>query len=250
MRILEYGNINKPVIMFIHGFESPYQVFDDYIKYYQEKYYILVPVLPGHDVKEKLEFISFDALTKEIENYCCQKSITHIHAVYGMSMGGILAALLWQNQKITFDKVIMESSPLLPQGKYMAKILTKQYLSITKKAKNRDSKVIQKAINSMITEDKIDIFLELLDNISNETIKKYLAEVGKFQLSKDIITPDTQIIYIYGGKINEIIFKKVAKFIKQYYSNSLIICLKGKGHLEDALLHAKTRIIQLDKIIN
>ena len=53
-----------------------------------------------------------------------------------------------------------------------------------------------------------------------------------------------------GVKLMKLFLKKVAKFIKQYYSNSLIICLKGKGHLEDALLHAKTRIIQLDKIIN
>lgn len=31
MRILEYGNTNNPTIMLVHGFESPYQIWIDYI---------------------------------------------------------------------------------------------------------------------------------------------------------------------------------------------------------------------------
>lgn len=50
MRILEYGNINNPTIMLVHGFESPYQIWIDYIEHYKENYHILVPILPGHDI--------------------------------------------------------------------------------------------------------------------------------------------------------------------------------------------------------
>ena len=32
MRILEYGNTNNPTIMLVHGFESPYQIWIDYLK--------------------------------------------------------------------------------------------------------------------------------------------------------------------------------------------------------------------------
>lgn len=78
MRILEYGNINNSTIMLVHGFESPYQIWIDYIEHYKENYHILVPILPGHDVREKSEFNSFDDTAKEIENYCISKSINHI----------------------------------------------------------------------------------------------------------------------------------------------------------------------------
>ena len=37
MRILEYGNTNNPTIMLVHGFESPYQIWIDYIEHYKEK---------------------------------------------------------------------------------------------------------------------------------------------------------------------------------------------------------------------
>lgn len=177
MRILEYGNINNSTIMLVHGFESPYQIWIDYIEHYKENYHILVPILPGHDVREKSEFNSFDDTAKEIENYCISKSINHIYAIYGMSMGGVVASYLWKNKRLTFEKVILESSPLLPFGKYMTQMLIKQYLSITQKARERNRKVVRNAINSMVTEDMLDVFLELLDNISDETIKNYLYAV-------------------------------------------------------------------------
>ena len=60
--------------MLVHGFESPYQIWIDYIEHYKENYHILVPILPGHDVREKSEFNSFDDTAKEIENYCISKS--------------------------------------------------------------------------------------------------------------------------------------------------------------------------------
>ena len=126
--------------MLVHGFESPYQIWIDYIEHYKENYHILVPILPGHDVQEKSEFNSFDDTAKEIENYCISKSINHIYAIYGMSMGGVLTSYLWKNKRLTFEKIILESSPLLPFGKYMTQMLTKQYLSITQKARERNQK--------------------------------------------------------------------------------------------------------------
>ncbi|MDB7991791.1 hypothetical protein PND93_09320 [Faecalicoccus pleomorphus] len=57
----------------------------------------------------------------------------------------------------------------------------------------------------------LDVFLELLDNISDEIIKNYLYAVGQFKLPSNIDTPNTQIIYFYGGKINEFVFRNVAK---------------------------------------
>lgn len=249
MRILEYGSVNNPTIMFIHGFESPYQIWNDYIEHYKAKYHILVPILPGHDVEEKSEFISFDDVAREIEDYCIIKSIDHIYAIYGMSMGGVLTSYLWKNKRLSFDKVILESSPLLSFGKFMTQMLTKQYLSITRKARERNRKVVRNAINAMVTEDMLDVFLELLDNISDETIKNYLYEVGQFKLSADIDTPNTQILYLYGGKVKEFVFRSVAKYIKKNYKNAITICLKGKGHCEDVLLHSNEWIIQMDKYI-
>ena len=56
MQILEYGNPESEKIILIHGFESPYQIWDEYVEKYKEKYCVIVPILPGHNVNEREDF--------------------------------------------------------------------------------------------------------------------------------------------------------------------------------------------------
>lgn len=131
----------------------------------------------------------------------------------------------------------------------MTNILTKQYLSVTHKARKRDIKTVKRAVNSMVTEDMLEIFLELLDHISDVTIRNYINEVGRFKLPEDINTPATEVYYYYGSTMNEFIFRKVAEYLKKNYINAHIVCLKGKGHCEDALLNPMKHIKELNKIL-
>ena len=43
MEILEFGNRNKRKIIFIHGFQCPYQIWEKYIEHYQKDYHIIIP---------------------------------------------------------------------------------------------------------------------------------------------------------------------------------------------------------------
>ncbi len=52
MEILEFGDKSKRKIILIHGFQSPYQVWDKYIKHYENKFHIIVPILPGHNPEQ------------------------------------------------------------------------------------------------------------------------------------------------------------------------------------------------------
>ena len=45
LKILEFGNPRNEKMILIHGFESPYQVWEDYIKYFEKDYFIIVPIL-------------------------------------------------------------------------------------------------------------------------------------------------------------------------------------------------------------
>ena len=249
MEILEYGNPKKDKIILIHGFESPYQIWNDYIEYYKNDYCVIVPILTGHNVNEDTDFESFEKCVKELEDYYISKYGRKVFAIYGMSMGGVLASILWQNQNIKIDKLIMESSPLLGFGNMMTSFLTKQYLTITHKAQARDVKTVKQAINSMVTEDQIDVFLELLDHISDTTIINYIKEIDKHKLPSNIDSQGTEIYYFYGGKVNEILFRGVAKYIKKNYPNANTMCFKGKGHCEDALLNPQEHIKTLDRVL-
>ena len=69
--------------------------------------------MSGHNPDVKDDFISFAADAIEIEDYILSRYGKEIYAVYGMSMGGVLTATLWQNNRLTFDKVIFDGSPVI-----------------------------------------------------------------------------------------------------------------------------------------
>jgi len=169
-----------------------------------------------------------------------------VFAIYGMSMGGVLTSQIWQNKKLDIDKVILESSPLISYNRLMTSMMTKQYLMLTHKTQARDKRVVAQAVNSIIPEDKLDVFLEMMDNMSDTTITNYIRQIGSYKLPSDIDTPNTEVYYYYGTKMNELLAKKTAEYIRKNYPSSKIKCFQGKGHCEDSLLNPSVMIAELD----
>lgn len=249
MEILEYGNKEKKKIILIHGFPSPYQVWDEYVKYYEKEYHIIVPILPGHNPKKKEEFISFAECAREIEDFYISKYGNEVYAIYGMSMGGVLTATLWKNRRLNIEKIIFDGSPLISYNKFIKKFMIKFYIDIIHKSQRREQKTLKQAVNNIITRDKLKFLLQALDNMSDTTIVNYINGIGSFKLSSNMEIKNTKIYYYHGTKANEILAKKTAKYIKKYYPNSNIICFKGKVHCENSLFNPIEMIKELDKIL-
>ncbi|HIT70350.1 MAG TPA: hypothetical protein IAD08_00330 [Candidatus Scatovivens faecipullorum] len=249
MEILEFGNKEKDKIILIHGFETPYQIWEKYIEHYKNNYHIIVPILQGHNPNMKEDFNSFEESAKDIEDYIISRYGNNVFAIYGMSMGGVLTSQIWQNKKLYIDKVILESSPLISYNKLMTLMMTKQYLMLTHKTQARDKRVITQAVNSIIPKDKLDVFLAMMDNMSDTTITNYIRQIGRYKLPSNIDTPNTEVYYYYGTKINELLAKKTAEYIRRNYPNSKIKCFQGKGHCEDSLLNPSVMITELDNVL-
>ena len=58
MKILEYGDSKKNKIILIHGFQMHIDSLKVYIDAFKKNYFVIVPVLPGHnpDYNCKYEF--------------------------------------------------------------------------------------------------------------------------------------------------------------------------------------------------
>jgi len=249
METLEFGNKENKKIILIHGFQSPYQVWDEYIEYYKSDYHIIVPILPGHNPKKKEEFIFFKECAKEIEDYYISNYGNDVYAIFGMSMGGVLTATIWENKRLNIEKVIFDGSPLVLINSFIKKFMLRFYIDITHKSKQREQRTLEQAVNNIITKDKLKYLLKVLDNMSDTIITNYINDIGKFKLAENIDTKNTKVYYYHGTKTNEMLAKKTAKYIKKYYPNSNIICFNGKGHCENSLLNPNEMIKELDKIL-
>lgn len=65
-----------------------------------------------------------------------------MYAIYGMSMGGVLTATLWQNGQLEIEKVIFDGSPLVSVKGIMKRMMLQFYLNITHKSQQRDKKTL------------------------------------------------------------------------------------------------------------
>lgn len=250
MKILEFGDTNNRKIILIHGFQCPWQVWNKYIEYYKNKFHIIVPIMSGHNIEVKDDFISFASDAKEIEDYILSRYGKEIYAVYGMSMGGVLTATLWQNNRLTFNKVIFDGSPLVSYNKLMKGFMKKFYIDIIHKSQQRDKKTVEQATKVIISEDNLEYFLKVLDNMSDVTVGNSIDDIADFKLSRDINTPNTEVYFFHGTALNEMLAKKSAKYVRKHYPNTTVKCFKGKFHCENALFNPEIMIAELGKIFD
>ena len=106
-------------------------------------------------------------------------------------MGGVLAATLWQNNRLSFDKVIFDGSPLVSYNAVMKGFMKKFYVDITHKSQQRDKKTVEQATKAIISEDNLENLLKVLDNMSDVTVVKCFK--GKFHCENALFNPEIMI---------------------------------------------------------
>lgn len=247
MKIQEYGSNSHRKMILIHGFQSPVRVWEKYIESYRNDFHIIVPVLPGHDPETSEDFISMPETARELENYCIERYGENVHAVFGMSMGGVLAAHIWQNGRLKARKIIFDGSPLAAANGLVKRFMTSFYINVTHRSKQRDRKTLEQAVN-ICPPEYMEDFLKILDNMSDATVKNCINDIAGYRLP-DNINSGAEIYYFHGTSGNEMLAKKSAKLISGNYPNAVIKSFKGLGHCENSLFHPEVMIHELNKIL-
>lgn len=233
MEILEFGNKENKKIILIHGFQLIWQYWEQHIEYFKKDYHVIVPIITGHNQNKKETFQSFEQTSKEIEDYCIDNFGDEICAVVGMSMGGVVAANLLQNNRLKIQNVIFDGSPLVSYNKIMKKIQTNFYLDVTHKTQAREETTLQNAVKiGLVPNGRRKEFLKLMDNLTDQTIINCIEGIANYKLPNNLKLNGTKLYYYHGTKIDETLAKKSAKYIRKWYPNAKVICFRGKGHCE------------------
>ena len=242
MNFLEFGNSKNKKIMLIHGIQTPWQVWKPQIEYFSQKYHVLVPILGGHNPKEESTFSSVQKEAENIENYYIKHYGDRIFGICGMSMGGTIASILWANERLHIEKLFLEGAPLVQQNSLMTSIILKQYLSLTHKTQQRDIKTLNMCEKTFIPQKYMPYFLEMIDAMSDDTIKNCTVSVGQYQLPKGLKMDNIDVLYYHGTTLNEMVSKKSAKYLKRHYPQAVITCQRGYSHCELSLHHPERYI--------
>ncbi|MEH1944546.1 MAG: 2-succinyl-6-hydroxy-2,4-cyclohexadiene-1-carboxylate synthase [Nostoc sp.] len=150
-------NINKFIIIFLHGFMGNINEFDEAIKFLAEDFSYLILDLPGHgktEVVEGDEYYGMEPTAKAIINLLDELKIDKCHLM-GYSMGGRLGLYLTLNFPERFIKVVLESSSpgLATEAERLERV-------------RRDAQIARKLSRSIIQTD----FATFLSNWYNQPI--------------------------------------------------------------------------------
>ncbi len=248
MRLLKYGDSTNSKIILIHGAVIPWEMWKPQIDYFSKKYHVIVPALDGHD-SDGNDFISVQKAAQDIESYYLETYGNEVFAVLGMSMGGTIAGVFWQNGVLHIRNLVLESAPLVKMNPLMIYINTRQNLSMVHKVQRREQKTI-KTCKEIYSKDLLPYYIKMVDSISEQTIKNCVSSFGKFNLPSKLMTNDMNIIFFLGTTFMEIMAKKSAKYIQRNYPQIKIKQFQGYNHCELSVNHPEQYIQEIEQFLS
>lgn len=247
MEFYEFGDIQKPKLLLIHGMAITWQYcLDSVIKDLSKEFYLIIPELDGHNVKGSTNFQSLGEETQRIEQYVLTKYGHSIHGAYGFSMGGTILINIISNQNILMKNAILDSAYCTPLGIY-AKGVAKWLTNLLMAIKNEEP--IHPSIHKVLASYKIDVQSlkrAIFINASSETIYNCFLDLFHYTIPQNISSSTAEVTYWFGS--NEPFPPRSLKYLKEYLPNVKVKVFDNMGHGELITKHPKRCIEEMKRV--
>lgn len=245
MLVYEFTDGNKPLMVLIHGFLTPWQVWTPQIESFKSRYNVYVIALNAHTEVKASEFHSVLEESKEIISWFKEKGVNAVDTLCGISLGGKIAFEIWKSGDLTINNLVLDGAPLVACPKIAVKVMERNYKSIIHKSKARDYKVIANFKKYFLPEKYLESYLKIADLFTDSSIENIVNSVfsgGKIEGSQN----QSRILFIHGTKGNELLSKKSAKEIKKHYPSAETVCFNGDAHCYKAIYQPEKWIATVD----
>jgi pimeloyl-ACP methyl ester carboxylesterase len=230
MEFKEFGEQDKPVILLIHGFCMPWNVWQPQIGAFSKEYHVIVPALEGHEDQNQTTFTSVENNSNQILDYLEKHNYKEIFAICGLSLGGAVTVHILALNRLVIQKAIIDAgiTPLHASKIKEAWIVYRDLFRTCLARKNK--KILELAFSPKdYSQSSVDGMYKILQHISNTTVKNVFYSVDTYQLPKDFSSVQTEIRYWYGTKEEKEI-KRDAEFVTNAFPNAKIRVFQGLGH--------------------
>lgn len=249
MNFHSFGNENRPVILLIHGVLTPWQVWEEQIDHFKDNYHVIAPALDAHEEDRASDFISIQDEARKIEDYVLERLDGKVYAICGISMGAAITNLIWQNGVISAEKFVLDGAPLIPCTGLPKRIMCSNYISIIRRSKKRDPKVIESFKKQFLPEKYLESYLKIADNMNEDSIRNIINSVFAGSLCTTIGEDGSRLMFIHGTKGNEILAAKSARLMLKSYPKMTEKCFRGYAHCEAAIYKTQEWLEAVDDFI-
>lgn len=244
-----FGNKENKAVVLIHGVLCPWQIWNDAITEFKDRYYVIVPELDGHTQNEKSTFISVDDEAAKITEYIRTELGGKVFLLAGISMGGRIAATAAKNKDIKIENLVLDGAPLEKINGLMKAVFKKNYKAIIARSKARDPKILESAKKDFLPEKMIPFYLNVANNMDEQSIVNMIDTVfTDFGFSG--YSDDMRILFMHGTKGNESVSRKGAVRMKKENPQTEIRCFEGLAHAELACFKSEQWVKEVEGFIS
>ena len=237
MNIHEFGQENRECVLFLHASCTSWDFYEESVQRLSEQYHVIVPAMPGHDLTTDEDYTSVEQIAAELEQWLLERGQTHVHGLYGLSMGGSVVLRLLADNKIAFDKAVIDAG-ITP---YQLPWLLTRFIALRDFLMVELGKHSRKLLELAYPPEKygaegLDYMQQVMKHMSAKTIWRVFDSCNNYAMPKLIPAVPAEMQYWYGS------LEKKARawdigYVKKNFPETAFVELPGLDHAEYALLH-------------
>ncbi|WP_053375089.1 alpha/beta fold hydrolase [Paenibacillus sp. FJAT-27812] len=221
----EYGDVNAPLIVFIHGGGVSGWMWDKQVNYFSS-YHCLVPDLPGHGKSGSGHLFAIGLSAEKIIELLEQKGKDKPIIAVGFSLGAQVLISILSKKPHLIDYAIINSALVRPisLSNMMIPLLSITYPLV----KNKTFSKIQ-AKSMYVDESHFDTYYQESCLLNKESFMRIMAENMSFEIPNGFKQAGTKILVTVGEKEKSVMKKSLQDIVKSH-SNGKGIIIPNIGH--------------------
>ena len=234
MEVQEFGKQNSRKIMLLPGNMMSWRQFEAVIPLLEKQYHVIAVSTDGYDDTGKTTFTTAEAMAEKLEQYIKEEQGGAIDLVFGESMGGATAGMLFHRQKVKVDAMILSGPQYMNLGMFswvLTAIVPRSQYNLTKKIQSVDKLPWMLRLYTRGDDQKLlNQFQYVAKNISLVTLQNATKEALRLYPAIDTFAPEPEAkVAIWYGS-NEPNMKKAMRKLKRAYPNAQDHPFAGYGH--------------------
>ncbi|WP_160319130.1 alpha/beta fold hydrolase [Youngiibacter fragilis] len=224
MRFIELGDLRNPVLLLIHGAGTSWNLkYATVIESLSERYYLIIPVLDGHDPEVRSDFNSLEEEAERIEDHIIHNHEGRVQFAHGGSMGGNILIVILARGRIRVGKAVLEAPYCVPMGMFAHVTSRMLAAQITAMKKGGNIPLMKRITGIRDTTSKV-----LFDGITGKSMRRSILECHRFRIPPRLLMTDAEVIFWQGSE--EPFAYRSARNLRRYLPDMKIKVFKSSGH--------------------
>ncbi len=242
MKVYEFGETHEKTFVMFQCAAEPWWVFKASAEAMAKDYHVYLFIADGHD-ELGTEFVSIEKNVSDAADFLRKKGISHVKAMYGVSMGGASVIRFLATENIPVEKAIIDAGITpYPYPKLICRLIAvKDWITVMLGTKSMTFMKLACPPERWTPkgEDPEEHYRKIFDfekhHFSSRTIYHVFWSANNYSMPAPVPSVPTKIEYWYGEEEKKARKNDLA-YTQRAYPQTVVREFKGLAHAELVLM--------------